>query len=282
MALILLAPTGAYAGDNGNHFLDQDKAQHHHFAYEVYAGGLNAFEAEVEFRQTPKRYHIELDARIKGFLGSMIPWQGRYTTKGWRTDAHSYKPYIHTTSTTWRGETETRSYRYARSGGFQSLTVKDDGEAARTKEVDNGLADNAVDILSATLNVTKAMANETKCQHTATAFDGKRRFKLHFRHKNMVDMKANSYNSYNGRAARCIIELVPQGGKWHDEPRGWLLVQEQGRKYGQLPTAWMARLSDKSPAMPVRLEVKTYYGSVVMHLVEYQKRDINNQQQNRD
>jgi hypothetical protein len=277
--LILFAPASAGAEDT---FPDKDKAVTHRYAYEVYAGGMNAMRAKVRLSQSPERYHIIVNARLKGFIGTLIPWKGRYETRGWRTGKHNYKPHTHTTQTTWRGETETRSYRYARDGTFKDLTIKREGEPRSTKDIDKGLADNAVDILTGTLNVTKAMASRHKCRHTATAFDGKRRFFMHFKHKKSVNLEANRYNNYSGQAARCIIELEPKGGEWHEEPRGWLLVQEQGRKYGQLPTAWMARVSGNTPAMPVRIEVKTYYGSVVAHLVEYKNSTSQAEQTKRD
>ena len=86
-------------------------------------------------------------------------------------------------------------------------------------------------------------------------------------------MKSSGYNLYEGSAEKCTVEVRPVAGRWHEKPRGWMSIQEQGREKGMLPTVWMAKMNENGPAVPVTVRVKTDYGTLFMHLVKYQSGD---------
>ena len=79
------------------------------------------------------------------------------------------------------------------------------------------------------------------------------------------------YTFYQGPARKCTVEVIPKGGAWHKKPRGWLSIQEQGRKQGALPTLWIAKVRDDLPPMPIKIMIKTDYGTMFMHLSAVQK-----------
>ena len=56
-------------------------------------------------------------------------------------------------------------------------------------------------------------------------------------------------------------------------PRGWLSIQEQGRSKGSLPTIWLAKIDKDGPAVPVKLRLKTDYGTLFSHLIDYKNGD---------
>ena len=66
------------------------------------------------------------------------------------------------------------------------------------------------------------------------------------------------------------MEIKPVAGGWSEKPRGWLSIQEQGRDRGMMPTVWLANVSDDGPAVPVKIRVKTAYGTLFMHLAQYE------------
>ncbi len=105
------------------------------------------------------------------------------------------------------------------------------------------------------------------CEGEADIFDGSRRFTLYFKDRGEVQLEASRYNMYEGAARYCTGEIEPKGGKWHEKPRGWLSIQEQGRKKGTLPSMWMGHVDGLSYAVPVKIMVKTDYGALMMHLV---------------
>lgn len=113
------------------------------------------------------------------------------------------------------------------------------------------------------------VAADGKCEGRDEIFDGDRRYALVFHPAGEVEMKKSDLNVYVGPATECTIEVKPIAGKWHDKPRGWMSIQEQGRAKGTMPTIWLAKMADDAPAVPVRIRVKTDYGTLFMHLTGY-------------
>lgn len=237
--------------------------------YDVYAGGFHVVQADLSIDYTTQgRYSLDMTAGTFGFLGSIAPWQGQYTTQGWiKGDAR--QPEQHQSVTTWRDEDETHTYQYGNNGDFKAYIIKEHEKAAYTKEVDAELTKGTTDLLSATLQIMESVAAGKPCEGTSEIFDGKRRFKQVFADQGEKILESSKYNIYDGKARECTVEVVPAGGKWRDKPRGWMSIQEQGRARGTMPTVWMAKITEDAPAVPVKIRVKTAYGTMFMHLAEY-------------
>jgi len=237
--------------------------------YDVYAGGIHALQSNLAIDLSNKNtYSVNLKAKTYGLLGKMAPWAGTYFTKGWSGD--SFKPEQHIAASTWRGQEETKEYRYNKDGSFGGYNVTKDNKKPVTKNVGAELTDNTSDLLSATLNTMQAIATKGKCEGSSEIFDGKRRFKLIFKQVQKVEMSASRWNVYEGSAIECTAEVEPITGKWHEKPRGWLSIQEQGRERGTMPTIWLAQITDGQPAVPVKMRVKTSYGTLFMHMTKYE------------
>ena len=125
---------------------------------------------------------------------------------------------------------------------------------------------NTTDILSATVTVMNNIIETSKCDGTSDIYDGKRRFTLNFKDKGESTLSKSKYNIFSGPARFCTVEIEPKGGRWHEKPRGWLSIQEQGRQKGALPAVWMAKVEGFEYAIPVKIRVKTDYGTLLMHL----------------
>jgi len=242
----------------------------HKMTYEVYAGGINAVTAELDILTTPKeRYSLNLSAFTKGFLGTLVPWTGRFESHGWVKKDTEDRPELHRSTATWRNEDEIKEYRYDRTGKFVSYSVIDP-ENDGIRPVDDALVQGTTDILTATYQVMKSVANGGQCEGVSEIFDGKRRYKLAFRYEADEMLTKSRYNVYEGPSQRCVAEVLPGEGQWHSKPRGWLSIQEQGRQKGSLPTIWFAQVDDNGPAVPVKIRIKTEYGGMFMHLVNYE------------
>lgn len=238
--------------------------------YDVYAGGIHAVEAEVIIDTSkPGRYSISMGGHTRGFLGSIAPWNGIFESHGWTGGEGEYQPELHKSTTTWRDETEIKEYKYTKDGGFQELIITDHDKAPRREEVEAELTQGTTDAFSAALASFNAVATDQNCEGSYEVFDGKRRFEQVFVQKDLVDLESSKYNIYEGPAARCTVEVKPVAGEWHKKPRGWMSIQEQGRKKGTMPTVWMAKINDNGPAVPVKVFVKTEFGGLYMHLTEY-------------
>lgn len=237
--------------------------------YELYAGGINAVQATLDVAGSKDSYSMELYASTKGFLGKLVPWKGSFETHGWRLKDGSEKPELHKSIAFWAGEEDVKEYSYGKDGSFKGLKELKDGKEKPKKKFDDKLVQGTTDVLTASLKVMEHVSETGECKGEDQVFDGKRRFKLIFRHKADEVLTPSKFNLYKGVAARCEVEVVPSGGAWNKKPRGWLSIQEQGREKGSLPTVWLAKIDDKGPAVPVKMRVKTDYGTLFMHLVDY-------------
>ncbi len=241
------------------------------FHYDVYAGGIHAVEAELHLDLPPetdpqKTYRLSLAARTRGFLGKLAPWSGMFETRGVRRDLETFLPVEHRSISKWRDETEVKTYTYTGDGRFVDYQIVEGGRNKTPKKIDADLTRDTTDVLSATMQIMQALSAEPVCTGRAEIFDGKRRYALVFRHDGNEELKTSRYNAYSGPAARCVIEVQPLAGKWHSKPRGWMSIQEQGRQNGALPTVWMGQVEPGGPAVPVKIRVKTDYGTMFMHL----------------
>lgn len=239
--------------------------------YDVYAGGFHVVEAHLDSDlRKPGRYHLELGARTRGFLGRLAPWHGVFKTDGWRDDkTGAVRPELHQSITTWRDDEETETYKYARDGSFREYSVKDDKNDGAPRVVAAELTQGTTDALSVTFDVMQSVAANGKCEGSDEVFDGKRRYTLIFKEQRRVTLDKTRYNVYAGPAVECTVEVKPGAGKWHEKPRGWMSIQEQGRARGTIPTIWLASLQEGGPAVPVKIMVKTEYGALFMHLTAY-------------
>ena len=242
--------------------------------YEVYAGGIHAVQATLHMDLAQKdRYALMLTAKTRGFLGSLVPWHGSFESNGWNDGKGHFHPELHKSVATWRDETDIKEYFYTRAGGFQELWKTDPGEERKKEDTSPEVTDGTTDALTAALLVFDHVARGNPCEGESEVFDGKRRFRQTFKSEGEEELQPSEYNIFKGKAEKCTVEVTPVAGEWGKKPRGWLSIQEQGRERGTMPTVWLARLSQHSPAVPVKIMVKTAYGTLFMHLAEYRNAD---------
>ena len=236
--------------------------------YDVYAGGIHALQADLDIDLTKKgRYSLLLGAKTYGLLGKLAPWHGTFESEGWAGKTN--KPQLHKSTAVWRGEEEVKKYHYRKDGSFKEYTIKDDSNDGSPKDVDDELTQKTSDILTASLNTMQAIADGNNCEGETDIFDGKRRYTLVYKQKKEVTLESSRWNVYEGPAIECSVEVKPGAGKWYEKPRGWLSIQEQGRERGTIPTVWFANVTEGQPAVPVKVRVKTSYGTLFMHMTEY-------------
>jgi hypothetical protein len=243
-------------------------------AYEVYAGGIHAVQTVIDVKITDGRYSFVMDAQTRGFLGKLAPWKGTFESHGWVTGKDTkLQPELHKSTTEWREELDIKEYNYNKDGSFGSLHVTDIHHDREKRDPAKELTDQTTDVLTSTLQVLSDYNTTGQCNGTAEVFDGKRRFRQEFQHNENVTLTASKYNIFDGEAAKCVVEVTPIAGKWHEKPRGWLSIQEQGRERGKMPTVWIGKINEDGPAVPIKVRIKTAYGTLFMHLAEYESGD---------
>ena len=241
-------------------------------SYDVYAGGIHALDAGLAIRKTSGRYDVALTAETQGLLKSMANWSGKFTTGGVVKSGQLY-PQKHRSESTWKDSTETKTFTYDGKGHFVSYKVSEEGQDKTPKDIDAGLAKGAVDNLSATMRVMLALPRTGTCAGSSLVFDGDRSYRLTFADPHKEDLKKSDYNIYEGPSVSCTVEVTPEKGKWRKKPRGWLSIQEQGRQKGALPKVWFGTVAGQPDyAVPVKIRIKTDYGTLFLHLTGVQSR----------
>lgn len=234
--------------------------------YQVYAGGIHVVQADLSLSVKPASYTAKLTSFTRGFLGALVPWKGSFESTGAHKKNGAYQVSRHKSVSTWKGSDDIAVYDYDASGNFKKLQMTADGKDKTPKTIDPALTRGTTDILTATLNVMQQAVKTGKCDGSADIFDSRRRFTLKYADQGPDTLKKTSYSFYAGPAMKCTAEVIPGAGNWHKKPRGWLSIQEQGRKKGTMPTLWMAKINPDLPAVPVRIMIKTDYGTLFMHL----------------
>jgi hypothetical protein len=230
--------------------------------YGIYASGFNVVDMTGTYTITDDAYDLKMDMETVGMLGSLAPWGGVIHSSGLNKKNQS-TPLKHSFASTWRDKIETSTFTFNNDGVLQSYILEEDDGTIKDKmpapEVHEG---NPVDMLTALFRTM----HEHTCESIQPALDGKRRFDMAFRSKGTEIREKSRYSIFEGEAEICEVEIIPVAGKWRDKPRGWMSIQGQAKENGQLPRLWFGKVRDDMPAIPVRFQIKTNYGTMLMHL----------------
>ena len=238
--------------------------------YGIYTGGFHVVDLEGVFTVADDGYSMSMDAKTIGLLGRLAPWSGALQTTGVYLRDGTPVPQAHSFVSTWKGKVETTQFTYDKNGNFAKKIYTDEKGNIETNGHDSSLSDGTVDMLTA-LHRSLLAAKDGDCSAKIPSFDGKRRYNMVFRSGGEGEIKENRYSLYAGMAEICTIEIEPDGGKWREEPRGWMSLQEQSKGEGALPRLWYARMEGLDMPIPVKFMIKTNYGTMLMHLREIRK-----------
>lgn len=269
-AIIVSAPSNLFAATNAAEAGKKIATDRQEMKYDVYAGGFHVVAADLLVDlQKKSNYRLRLGAHTRGFLAKLAPWEGVFETKGWYdSKAAQPQPEMHSSNTTFREDKEVVEFVYNKNGSFKEYRIFNDKKNG-VQPPQTELSDNTTDVLSATLEVMNHITQTGKCEGMDKIFDGSRSYDLVYQHQGHEILKANDFNVYSGPSIFCTVEVKPLKGKWHEKPRGWMSIQEQGRERGTMPTVWFAQMAPGEPAVPVKIRVKTEYGALMMHLTHY-------------
>ena len=114
----------------------------------------------------------------------------------------------------------------------------------------------------ATANMLRAMTATTHaaCTGSSPVFDGRRRYNLHFTAAGAVELPPSSYSAYAGPAQKCDVRFEAVGGYVRKEMENTRLAESRAI------TIWLAEGVDRRAHIPVRLEVESGWGPLMIHL----------------
>ena len=241
--------------------------------YDVYAGGIHALQARLSYSEKSGKYEANLSSETYGLLARIVPWHAKFKTEGWVLKDR-LQPQKHVSDTTTRKKHEINTYTYAKDGKFLTFNQMVNDKDKTRKELDPSIMAGTTDMLSVNFNLMKNLAAGKSCTFEDMIFDSERSYRLIFSHQGKDEILPNKYSSFKGEAVSCQAEVKPEGGKWHKKPRGWLKIQDQAKKQGQLPTVWYAPMlkAESAPELPVKVLIKTSYGTFIAHLTSFEEK----------
>lgn len=236
--------------------------------YAVFASGFRTLAATANIREERENYATYVTIETDGLLGKLAPWNGILTSTGRFDEVTGQRlTSMHSFDNIWRGSNKRVEQHYDNAGRLIEIRTKEDNRPDEIKSPDPTLINGTTDILSAALEVSRIIKDTGSCNSSQAVYDGKRRFILSFKEKSREIINASKYTSFDGEAIKCVVEIEPDGGKWRDKPRGWMSIQEQSKKKGTPPLIWFGRATaDSEVYIPVKLQVKTSYGTLMLHL----------------
>lgn len=239
--------------------------------YDVYAGGFKALNAELIMDLDPKAYDMALKASTQGMIGNLFPWEASYATSGHAKNGTPI-PSLHTARSSWKKDEKVTEMQYGPKGTLLKTTTREDNKTKVKKDFEPSITQDAVDMLTGTLQMMQNTQLTDKCEGSFPVFDGKRRFNITLTDAGKETFKKSKYSAFRGEALRCTIKVEPVAGfNKKDQKRGWLAVQNHTEERKKPPTIWFGKLAENGPMLPVRMEIASSYGSVIAHLTGTQK-----------
>ncbi len=241
--------------------------------YDVYAGGIHALQARLGYRETSKSYDVSIASETYGILDKIVPWHATLETKG-QILKGKMLPLSHKADTTTRKKHEINSYAYDRKGQLHSFSQVVNGKDETLSDLDPAIYKDTIDVMTSIFSLIGQVEAGKGCSAQPMVFDSERSYRLIFKDGPKENLKANKYSSFSGEAVGCTFEVQPEGGKWHKKPRGWMKIQDQAKKSGQMPVIYFANLSKTNRPLyaPVRTVIKTNIGTFIAHMTSFEEK----------
>jgi hypothetical protein len=231
--------------------------------YKIYAGGLEALSAVIEYGLNPSSYVLDIEARTSGNIGALFPWTTHLHSNG-RIVANAVRPEKHVVESQWKDQKRSTTLAYDGAGGFLTKKVEPPPAEDNVEEVAPELTQNTVDLLSAVAGALKRIDDTGSCTGAQSVYDGRRRFEVKFADGGTATLEPSAYTSFSGATRKCEIRVEPGPGFWRKNQKRWFT-----QKDGSLPpiTVWAAPLGSDKRQVPVKIESVSPFGALVVQLV---------------
>lgn len=235
-------------------------------SYGVYGGGFQALAIDVAFDFDKVDYTVAMNAKPYGVLGSLLPWAGLYQTKG-IVQKGVLQPVEHDRISAWRDDKShvIMSYKNGVLTKLEEIENEKGKESKKNLPLDKSYHKGTVDLVTGVIDMLIRATDKNNCTYARDMYDGRRRFRMTFKDQGMQTITPSAVNIFSGKAHLCRMELVPLKG-FTGKPRGYYRIQEEARTKGELPVVWLGQAWKNGPLIPVRMMVKSEYGTVLMHL----------------
>jgi hypothetical protein len=238
--------------------------------YAIYVGGVHVIDAGAHIGPLADMYRVGLALQTDGFLGRIANWKTDVRAFG-RLGAALPQPVRFTAHGAWRDEPRLTTLDYP-AGGAPLLSLADPAPEKDREPVPKDLRQGTLDPVSAIVAVLDRVGRGGTCELTVPVYDGRQRYDLAFTDQGQDQVAASDLSVFSGPARRCSVAYKPLAGKWKENrPDRRDRDGEGARRAGREVTLWIAPATPGGPAVPVRLEMDSPLGPVMVHLAKLER-----------
>ena len=232
--------------------------------YEAYYSGFHVASGTALIERDPDRYTVKSSAEARGIFDWFTGWRGQALSEGAVDAAGFFRPARHSNSGIWRG-TERSTDLGFRPDGTIRVQRTAPPEPDEVTPIPVGMIDGSVDPISVALSLSETLSTGGVCKGAFPIFDGSRRYDVAVEPEEAQVFKESSYSIFAGEAVGCRLSVERIGG-FRTDPSFKTEPEEGETEPDRL--VWVGRPSPDFPPVPVRVEVQTKSGRVLLHLTE--------------
>lgn len=225
--------------------------------YEAYFGGFHIGSARTTIRREGAEYEVQGEARARGLFDWYAGWRGRAISEGILGDGLVVSPEIHRNEGEWRGATRRNLLTFLPDGTVD-VEQESPPDPNKLSPIPEDSIPGTVDPISAIMALARTMEVAGDCTGTIPIYDGRRRYDLSVTQGGARTFEANEYSIFAGEAVACEVVFERIGG--------FRLEQSKYQQTARDRIVWVAQPLAGVPPIPVRIEVDTDYGILLVHL----------------
>jgi len=232
------------------------------FEYQAYLGGVPVAAGGVEYVLGDGRYRLAFELRTEGMTSWFFPWTQTTTSQGVLPEsatAGAVRVARHRSASIWRG-----AGRHMEIAWHDDVPRIESMEPARESDdhpdVPEEMTRGTLDPLSAVFAFGRGVGETASCSRTIAVFDGRRRYDMVGIDDGTEILKGGRTAPVEGEAVRCRFQLETIAGF----PSNARVLDERRRLEGM---AWFKQMAPDYPPVPVRIEMETGIGSLMLHLI---------------
>jgi hypothetical protein len=228
-----------------------------HVSYGTYAAGLEVAKVVAGFGLGPYSYQMNLSYQTTGLVGLLNRGHQLSTVSGtW----HGVQPVPAQFfgEGVWRGQHRIAQIDYAH--GLPIVRQLVPPNEVERESVPDSLRENAIDTLSALMELIRNVGNSGRCETNVRTFDGRRATEITASTIGEEMLERTGRSSFVGLALRCdFAGRLLAGVKFGDDRD-----EDSKTMHG---SAWLAPPIAGAPRVPVRMTFETrWFGDATMYL----------------
>lgn len=228
--------------------------------YDLYFGGQQIAEAEAVLDRSGERYRIAGEVQTVGFVNWLTAYRGETLSAG-RIEDGALIPLAHMNWGTWRGRQRETRLDYGQEG-LVGLTVVPEPDWSELTPLPDDAARGTLDPLSSIISLALSLEDGRPCEGRFEVFDGRRRYAVEVSPGPPKRLEAPAYSIFTGEAATCAVTGYERIG-------GFRLDRSKYAETASRKEVYVARPAPDGPPVPVKLEIHTDFGALVVHLTRY-------------